>query len=1318
MNSVLKHHARILLPALLALVPTLVLQLTNVQFAQAGTYTLAATNASGSLTSAPAVLTVVPWTRPLTNYSPDALATEAAAGGHLILAADGPIVLSSTITNSGDVTLDGSGHRVTLSGGGAVPLLLVSSNATLTLLNLTIADGSASNGLGGAILVAGGTLNATNCSFVSNLVANAGAGPSQGGAIFNANGQVTLEECTFTGNVAHGTGATSTATNSAGAGGAIYSDGTLTVSHCTFVGNSASGGSWSWAGPPSSPGSDGFGGAISSVGVMDVAGSTFTSNSVTGGCGSEGGSTFMPTSAGGGLPGGDGEGGALFNGGTATVAGSTFAWNLASGGAGGGGGDGLDGGDGGSGGEGGAGNGGALFGGGITAIVNCTFAWNGGVGGAGGGGGQGEQPTPDGPAPPGGNGGPGGLGVGAISGQCFVTNCTLASNSATGGAAGGGGGGGTIGSPGSAGAAGGPVSGARLVNTLLAANIPTNGLSGHIIDANYNLWADNALGIIGPLADNGGPTLTMALPVGSPAIDAGDTAAAPATDQRGARRPVGTAADIGAYEAGAPGVLTPPQDQAVALFSTAEFSVGAAGAEPLFYLWFFNAINPVASGPSPTLRLTNVQLSQAGPYTVVITNGFGAVTSSPAFLKVLATPPTLTLGPTSQTAWLGTSVSFQAAADGGPPLSFQWLFDGTNALPGATNTTLCLTDLQPAQAGAYSVVVTNTVGAVTSTVATLTLTPPVVTNSTETALRAALAAGGTVTFASSGAITLTGTVEIARDTILDGTGQDVTISGGNAVRVFYVDTNVHFSVIHITIGDGLSDFGAGIYNAGGQLTLEQCRLTNNAARGADATGTTAAGSAGGGAIYNAGTFAANLCAFSGNFAQGGPGVWGYTLFPWPVVNPSPGAPANGGALFNAAVATISGSSFDSNTVGGGVGGDGAFGGPSPSGNRNEPGSYVTDGAAGAEGNGGAIYNSGQLTLSNSDCTGNTASGGPGGAGGSNASGSGADAGVGGPSHGGALYNVGVARIANSTCAGNTAAGGAGGAGEQASGPATGGNANDGGSGYGGALCNDGAASLVNSTLTMNTSAGGAGGPGGGDPAADGGNGGNGGSAAGGGISGPCFVTNCTLVANSAIAGPGGAAGVGCPGYPGPPYGRQPNGFPGSNGSATGGGADGASMVNSLLVANSPAPSTPSGTIDSGYNLWMSTNSGAVGPLADNGGPTLTIALLPGSPAIDAADTAIAPTTDQRGFPRPFGAAADIGAYEYGAWPLLGLTQSAPGGFTLRVQAAPGQSCRLLTSTTLTDWVPVATNSIGPDGSVTFPIAPGADPQRFYRVASP
>ncbi len=54
--------------------------------------------------------------------------------------------------------------------------------------------------------------------------------------------------------------------------------------------------------------------------------------------------------------------------------------------------------------------------------------------------------------------------------------------------------------------------------------------------------------LLGPLADNGGPTLTHALGAGSPAIDAADAGACPATDQRGVARPQGAGCDVGAFE--------------------------------------------------------------------------------------------------------------------------------------------------------------------------------------------------------------------------------------------------------------------------------------------------------------------------------------------------------------------------------------------------------------------------------------------------------------------------------------------------------------------------------------------------------------------------------------------------------------------------------------------------------------------------------------------------------------------------------------------------------------------------------------------------
>jgi CSLREA domain-containing protein len=71
-------------------------------------------------------------------------------------------------------------------------------------------------------------------------------------------------------------------------------------------------------------------------------------------------------------------------------------------------------------------------------------------------------------------------------------------------------------------------------------------------DANLTVGVDPLASVLG---NNGGPTLTHALQLGSPAIDAGDVSC-PATDQRGVARPQGAACDIGAFEAPAP---PPPQ---------------------------------------------------------------------------------------------------------------------------------------------------------------------------------------------------------------------------------------------------------------------------------------------------------------------------------------------------------------------------------------------------------------------------------------------------------------------------------------------------------------------------------------------------------------------------------------------------------------------------------------------------------------------------------------------------------------------------------------------------------------------------------------
>jgi hypothetical protein len=84
----------------------------------------------------------------------------------------------------------------------------------------------------------------------------------------------------------------------------------------------------------------------------------------------------------------------------------------------------------------------------------------------------------------------------------------------------------------------------------------------------------------------------------------------------------------------------------------------------------------------------------------------------------------------------------------------------------------------------------------------------------------------------------------------------------------------------------------------------------------------------------------------------------------------------------------------------------------------------------------------------------------------------------------------------------------------------------------------------------------------------------------------------------------------------------------------------------------------------------------LGPLQNNGGPTFTHALLPGSPAFNAGDNTGAPATDQRGFPRIAGGTIDIGAYELDILPDCTLT--CPENIT--VELAPGQSSAVVNYT--------------------------------------
>lgn len=165
-----------------------------------------------------------------------------------------------------------------------------------------------------------------------------------------------------------------------------------------------------------------------------------------------------------------------------------------------------------------------------------------------------------------------------------------------------------------------------------------------------------------------------------------------------------------------------PTNQTVAVGNTVSFSVRAAACPCPNYQWYFNgAIIPGATDND--YQIANVELTNAGNYSVILSDSsWGSFTNS-ADLTVQGAPAIM-FQPESQTAFEGATASFHVTVVGPAPSAYQWLFDG-NVFAGATSGALQLTDVNTAQAGAYTVLVRNDFGTVTSAPAMLSVTPPV-----------------------------------------------------------------------------------------------------------------------------------------------------------------------------------------------------------------------------------------------------------------------------------------------------------------------------------------------------------------------------------------------------------------------------------------------------------------------------------------------------------------------------------------------------------------------------------------------------------------
>ncbi len=531
----------------------------------------------------------------------------------------------------------------------------------------------------------------------------------------------------------------------------------------------------------------------------------------------------------------------------------------------------------------------------------------------------------------------------------------------------------------------------------------------------------------------------------------------------------------------------------------------------------------------------------------------------------------------------------------------------------------------------------------------------------------------------------TGTPQITSKITINGNGATVQRSFATGIpnfRIFIVAADGDATMNDLTVRAGhTTGFGAGINNVGA-LTLNNCTVTENS------------GSSQGGGIYNTGVLTLNGTTISDNFTGGNGGGGVYSV----------GAAAD---------LTISESTISGNTAtgsGGGIYNSVSAGGSG--GLASIVNSIVSHNTTtGVNGQGGGIYNSGQMTIVGGEITGNAANRSGGGIYGTHG---GirfldvTDTLIGNNTaedHGGGIFTTfGSTTLSGVTISNNIASGDGGGiihSGTTASHTLTIGESIifDNTATIGGGIHSSRALILSDSVISENTAPGGGGGIAQtGSPLdlhrttvadnateADGGGlfisstgtitlnastiSGNAAGGDGGGIHrqglniGRITATNCTLSGNTA-AGVGGGINLVASGANRI---HLINTTVFANVAAEGGGIHNAGSNAGVAITNSIVAGSTGGDIVGGYvdviynmvedgagltNPTSMTGSPGLAPLADNGGATLTHALLPGSMAIDAGDCSVsagpefAPVgEDQRGVARPQGAACDIGAFE-------------------------------------------------------------------------
>jgi hypothetical protein len=180
----------------------------------------------------------------------------------------------------------------------------------------------------------------------------------------------------------------------------------------------------------------------------------------------------------------------------------------------------------------------------------------------------------------------------------------------------------------------------------------------------------------------------------------------------------------------APTISTQPANQTVTAGQTALFSVTANGTAPLSYQWRKNTVNISGATSASYTTPATVITDSGAKFDVIVSNSAGNTTSNAATLTVSAVPvaPSISVQPANQTVNTGQTATFSVTATGTAPLVYQWQENGSN-ITGATSASYTTPVTTTADNGKqFRVMISNTVGNITSGMATLTVNPLVASN--------------------------------------------------------------------------------------------------------------------------------------------------------------------------------------------------------------------------------------------------------------------------------------------------------------------------------------------------------------------------------------------------------------------------------------------------------------------------------------------------------------------------------------------------------------------------------------------------------------